>query len=103
MKSAEHNLKAIIGVTIFTSFYLFYLAGLSYVEWRAGGTAGPPDAFVCCPWDADWEYMLAYLREKLGDNARVWVNLCACQQHLIHKDKNMQEVQLIPRYAAIQE
>jgi hypothetical protein len=65
---------------------------MSFVEWAMEqGTVngqtwstGPPCAMVSYAWESDWDYMVEYLATHLegGEEACVWVDILAVNQHL---------------------
>jgi len=69
--------------------------GMSYVEWAMGEHSGAADYFISYSWDSDWRYMIACLKDKLGPNAKVWIDICCCSQHHIGEGE-MDEIKLMP-------
>jgi hypothetical protein len=66
---------------------------LSFVEWamesgilgvgdeKREWSTGPPVVVMSCSWDSDWGYMCGYLAQEFGEDACVWIDILAVNQH----------------------
>ena len=74
---------------------------MSYVEWqiKRGAWQGLaeqlPQAMISYSWSMPWELMIEFLESNIGADGVVWIDLLACNQHLIEAG-DMQEIQQLP-------
>ena len=73
--------------------------GLSWVAWAAADEAGPPDLMISYSWDLDWDYLIAYVKQRLGAHVRLWIDILACAQHPIERG-DMDEISCLPEVIA---